>query len=95
MICEKVPVVVFSLCSLIYFPLQANEKNIRISALDDGEVGWGSILKPYSQNPNPNPNSSNFKVKIFLIACSIKEAEKLHTALEYRFVFISVFFSFS
>merc|ERR1712211_201597 len=39
---------------------KANEKNIRISALDDGEV------------------------KIFLIACSIKEAEKLHTALEYR-----------
>ena len=43
MICEKVPVVVFSLCSLIYFPLQANEKNIRISALDDGEVGWAQF----------------------------------------------------
>ena len=79
---------------MIDFPLQANEKNIRISALDDGEVGWGLILKPYSQNPNPNPNSSQFKVKIFLIACSIKEAEKLHTALEYRFVFISVFSPF-
>jgi len=39
---------------------KANEKNIRISALDEGEV------------------------KIFLIACSIKEAEKLYTALEYR-----------
>lgn len=39
---------------------KANEKSIRISALDEGEV------------------------KIFLIACSIKEAEKLHTALEYR-----------
>ena len=33
-------------------------------------------------------------MKIFLIACSIKEAEKLHTALEYRFVFISVFSPF-
>merc|ERR1719244_219219 len=39
---------------------KANEKNVRISALDEGEV------------------------KIFLIACSIKEAEKLFTALEYR-----------
>lgn len=39
---------------------KANEKSVRISALDEGEV------------------------KIFLISCSIKEAEKLYTALEYR-----------
>jgi len=39
---------------------KANEKSIRISALDEGEV------------------------KIFLISCSIKEAEKMLTALEYR-----------
>ena len=27
---------------------------------------------------------NSLQVKIFLIACSIKEAEKLYTALEYR-----------
>jgi len=39
---------------------KANEKNVRISALDEGEV------------------------KVFLIACGIKDAEKIFTALEHR-----------
>ena len=57
--------------------VQANEKNIRISALDEGEVClyWSKYFK-ICQNL--------LQVKIFLIACSIKEAEKLYTALEYR-----------
>lgn len=57
--------------------VQANEKNIRISALDEGEVClyWSKHFK-IGQN--------SLQVKIFLIACSIKEAEKLYTALEYR-----------
>ena len=74
MICEKV---VF--CDL--FPtnidVQANEKNIRISALDEGEVCFKAF-------PNFQIGQNSLQVKIFLIACSIKEAEKLYTALEYR-----------
>ena len=40
--------------------MQASEKNIRISAMEENEV------------------------KIFLISCSPKDADKLFTALEYR-----------
>ena len=42
--------------------MQANEKNVRISAMEENEV------------------------KIFLISCSPKDADKLFTALEYRYV---------
>ena len=74
MICEKV---VFYDLFPTNIDVQANEKNIRISALDEGEVCFKAF-------PNFQIGQNSLQVKIFLIACSIKEAEKLYTALEYR-----------
>jgi hypothetical protein len=71
---------------------KANDKNIRISALDDGEVcgtGGTSIMRPallYIITGQPFSAVPSLQVKIFLIACSMKEAEKLFNALEHRWL---------
>ena len=60
---------------------KANEKNVRISAMEEGEVRLEEYSCKYCA---AHLLCLVFQIKIFLISCSPKDADKLFTALEYR-----------
>ena len=78
MICEKVLDYSYSKCIFISIPQTLMFRRMRKIL---GYLLW--TRERYACEIKAFRNWSN-QVKIFLIACSIKEAEKLYTALEYR-----------